>query len=289
MEDLTEENAGLGVFTPGMDFSRVHRSGVSAILRKGESVTASPTMRRIGASLVNEAGDGAAPASTSTPRASPMAASATTPSRGLLAAAFDYSSMRSVTSSSVGRWLPLESRRRRGDHAFGRRHRRWPPRGQAHRDVDLRALSDEVGALVFTMSAWTGDAPHDRPSVAASAPTTARVSGSPRTSLVGGIVSHPFDVIKTCMQGDLAQARAGGRRAVLRLRQRPATRAATRRSMRRSPQIGARGAYGEHHGGAGRRAADAGGAPLIEGRSKHSRASPPFSQFDRFAISRRSS
>ena len=40
-------SAKKGYHTPGMDFSRVHRSGVSAILRKGESVTASPTMRRI--------------------------------------------------------------------------------------------------------------------------------------------------------------------------------------------------------------------------------------------------
>jgi len=31
----------------GMDFSRVHRSGVSAILRKGESTSCSPTMKRV--------------------------------------------------------------------------------------------------------------------------------------------------------------------------------------------------------------------------------------------------
>ena len=31
----------------GMDFSRVHRSGVSAILRKGESVSCSPTIKRV--------------------------------------------------------------------------------------------------------------------------------------------------------------------------------------------------------------------------------------------------
>ena len=38
----------------------------------------------------------------------------------------------------------------------------------------------------------------------------AAVGGSILGGLVGGIVSHPFDVVKTCMQGDLAQARYGG-------------------------------------------------------------------------------
>ena len=36
-----------GYHKRGMDFSRVQRSGVSAILRKGESVSCRPTMRRV--------------------------------------------------------------------------------------------------------------------------------------------------------------------------------------------------------------------------------------------------
>ena len=271
-------SAKKGYHTPGMDFSRVHRSGVSAILRKGESVTASPTMRRItmrevwrwrgdhenlylDASCLNYGfGDDAL--------ARPPLATV------------DYSSMRSVTgaASSGGGYRSnrgggvaithsgdvIDGGRREGKHTI---------------DVDLRALSDEVGALVFTMSAWTGTLRTIvRPEVRCVDPDDRSVSRSPRTSSRGArrAPHRRHHVPRLAAGGRRHLARAGGRRALLRLRQRPERHARLRGDSRGDRQDRRAARRGER----GRRAADAGGAEGVRegGRANVSRAEcAPFS------------
>ena len=47
LEDAVENSIKKGYHKRGMDFSRLHRSGVSTILRKGESYAVSPNIKRI--------------------------------------------------------------------------------------------------------------------------------------------------------------------------------------------------------------------------------------------------
>ena len=225
---------------------------MSAILCKGESVTASPTMRRIrcergwrgdhenlyldASCLTYGFGDDAL--------ARPPLAT------------IDYSSMRSVTgaASSGGGYRSnrgggvaithsgdvIDGGRREGKHTI---------------DVDLRALSDEVGALVFTMSAWTGrSARSSVPRCAVSTPTTARVS---RCHVRARCAPRPYTAVM-CRVWRPAVAPPGACRRSASCA-RPANGPNDTRGYaaihEAIAKIGAR-----RVGGAGRRAADAGGA-----------------------------
>ena len=137
-----------GYHKKGMDFSRVQRSGVSAIMRKGESVTASPTMKAVRFEEVwRWAGE-----DTLYLDASALAYSFD----GKPLAYVDYDNQRSATglvSGGVhtaygegGRGVAL---RHSGDQIDAEK------REGTHRvDIDLRALSDQVGAIYLTLSAW---------------------------------------------------------------------------------------------------------------------------------------
>ena len=137
-----------GYHKKGMDFSRVQRSGVSAIMRKGESVTASPTMKAVRFEEVwRWAGE-----DTLYLDASALVYSFD----GKPLAYVDYHNQRSATglvSGGVhtaygegGRGVAL---RHSGDQIDAEK------REGTHRvDIDLRALSDQVGAIYLTLSAW---------------------------------------------------------------------------------------------------------------------------------------
>ena len=139
-----------GYHKKGMDFSRVHKSGVSAILRKGESCSASPTMHRLrleevwryrteetlflDATALAYGFDGE-------PRAH-VDYSQTSSANGL-AGRYHY-------SGGGHRGGRAAAMRHSGDVIDGGKRE-----GKHTIDINLRSLSDEVGALYFTLSGWT--------------------------------------------------------------------------------------------------------------------------------------
>jgi len=137
-----------GYHKRGMDFSRVQRSGVSTILRKGESVTASPTMKSIRLEQVWRYSRGTifldASALTYTFEGKPLAY-------------VDYAHRQSATGlvrggvhSTVTDGAARVALRHSGDcMAHDRKE------GTHTIDIDLRALSDKVGAIYLTLSAFT--------------------------------------------------------------------------------------------------------------------------------------
>lgn len=135
-----------GYHKRGMDFSRVQRSGVSAILRKGESVSASPTMKAVRLEEVwRWAGHGSKFLD-----ASALAYTFEGEPAGLV----DYANQRSVTGliASRGYTAYVDGARRvamlhSGDQIQGNE-------GTHTIQLDLRALSDKVGAIWLTLSAW---------------------------------------------------------------------------------------------------------------------------------------
>lgn len=135
----------------GMDFSRIQRSGVSSILRKGESISASPTMKRVRLIEVwRWAGNG-----TLFLDASALAYSFGGSPLGHV----DYSEQQSTTGLVTGGCHRIvtggQSRvamRHSGDVIDHAHHE-----GKHTIDIDLRALSDEVGAIYLTLSAWQQD------------------------------------------------------------------------------------------------------------------------------------
>jgi len=142
-----QQSEAKGYHTRGMDFSRVQRSGVSAILRKGESVSASATIRRLRLQEVWRWRG----AETLYLDASCL----TYGFDGQHLAVVDYSSMRSVSGASEsadgvygrgGRCAithsgdVLDDARSEGKHTI---------------NVDLHALSNKVGSLYLTLSSWT--------------------------------------------------------------------------------------------------------------------------------------
>ena len=137
-----------GYHKKGMDFSRVQRSGVSAILRKGESVTASPTMKAIRFEEVwRWAGE-----HTLFLDASALAYSFD----GTPLAYVDYANQRSATGLVSG---GVHTAHGKGGRGVAMRHSGdqidVEMREGTHRvDIDLRALSDRVGAIYLTLSAW---------------------------------------------------------------------------------------------------------------------------------------
>jgi len=138
-----------GYHKSGMDFSRVQRSGVSSLLRKGESVSASASMRNV---VLEESWRWARGAGTLYLDASCL----TFGYDGTFLAAVDYSRTRSVSGAAVsgrgytagGRVAILHS----GDVIDDERCE-----GKHTIKVDLAAMSDQVGSMWFTMSSFTTD------------------------------------------------------------------------------------------------------------------------------------
>ena len=130
-----------------MDFSRVQRSGVSAILRKGESISCQPTIRRIRLEQVwRWRGAGTIYLD---------ASCITYGFQGQQFANIDYSNTVSVSGlaqsshGATGRFGDVAIRhsgdvlipeKRQGTHTI---------------NINLRELSDQVGAIYLTLSAWT--------------------------------------------------------------------------------------------------------------------------------------
>jgi len=137
-----------GYHRRGMDFSRVQRSGVSTILRKGESVSASPTMKAIRLEEVWRY---------SGPGTIFLDASALTYSfDGTPLAYVDYANRRSATGlvhggvhSTYGEGAARVALLHSGDRIADEKRE-----GVHTIDIDLRALSDRVGAIYLTLSAW---------------------------------------------------------------------------------------------------------------------------------------
>jgi len=136
-----------GYHKRGMDFSRVQRSGVSAILRKGESVSASPTMKAIRFEEVWRY-----PASTIFLDASALTYSFD----GTPLAHVDYANLRSATGvvtggmhSTYGQGAARVALRHSGDQIAHEKRE-----GSHVIDIDLCALSNRVGAIYLTLSAW---------------------------------------------------------------------------------------------------------------------------------------
>ena len=132
---------------PGMDFSRVQKSGTSAILRKGESYAASATMRRVRLEEVwrwrgHET----------------LFLDASCLSYGYHGerlAAVDFSNRTSV-SGMANSGDGVHNRRGRAaiEHS-GDVIEHARSEGRHTIDIDLHALSDKVGSLFVTLSAWT--------------------------------------------------------------------------------------------------------------------------------------
>lgn len=141
-----------GYHKRGMDFSRVQRSGVSNILRKGESVSASPTMKMVRLEEVWR-WDG------SNGGTKFLDASALTYGfDGTPLTEVDFSERISVTglTSSSGGYATY----RAGERRVALRHSGDQidhNEGTHTIDIDLRALSDKVGAIYLTLSAWQED------------------------------------------------------------------------------------------------------------------------------------
>lgn len=141
-------SAKKGYHKKGMDFSRVQRSGVSAILRKGESVSASPTMKTI---RLEEVWRYPGEATIF------LDASALTYSfEGMPLAHVDYSSTRSATGVvsggvhvAYGEGAARVALRHSGDQIVHDKRE-----GTHTIDIDLSVLSDRVGAIYLTLSAW---------------------------------------------------------------------------------------------------------------------------------------
>jgi stress response protein SCP2 len=134
----------------GMDFSRVQRSGVSAILRKGESVSASPTMKAIRVEQLWRYQTH----NTIFLDASALAYDA----RGEVLGHVDYASTRSVTglvASGEGYGTYREGRGRVAMRHSGDVIDHERKEGKHTIDIDLRALSDRVLSIVLVFSAFT--------------------------------------------------------------------------------------------------------------------------------------
>ena len=129
----------------GMDFSRVHRSGVSAILRKGESASCSPTIRRVRLEQVWRWRGGTIYLD---------ASCLTYGFDGAKLAQVDYSHMISVSGLTNSANHGVYGRdgevavRHSGDVLQGHE-------GTHTIDLSLRTLSDKVESCYFTLSAWT--------------------------------------------------------------------------------------------------------------------------------------
>jgi len=132
----------------GMDFSRVQRSGVSSILRKGESVSASPTMKAVRLEQLWRYSRGTifldASALTYNFDDKPLAQvdySSTVSATGLV-----NGGVHSTVTAGAARVAlrhsgdVMEHDKKQGTHTI---------------DIDLRALSDKVGSIYLTLSAWT--------------------------------------------------------------------------------------------------------------------------------------
>jgi stress response protein SCP2 len=145
--DSVHRSEKKGYHKKGMDFNRVQRSGISAILRKGESVSASATMRRVrleevwrwrgGHSLFLDA------------------SCLTYGFDGRFLTVVDYSNQHSVSGLAQS-----------GDGVYGRSGKRAithsgdvidddRSEGKHTINVELSSLSDKVGSLYITLSAWT--------------------------------------------------------------------------------------------------------------------------------------
>ena len=170
------------------------RSGVSAILRKGESCSANPTMRRLRVAEVWRY----ATAEVLFLDASCLAYGFD----GRPRATVDYSDTRSPNGLAGGHHYAgggvHGGRGRGGGGAPAIRHSGdviddAQREGKHTIDVNLRALSDEVGALYLTLSAWTTAlaeivrpevraprSPRARPALAPHSPRAARAAARRR-------------------------------------------------------------------------------------------------------------
>jgi len=139
-----------GYHRKGMDFSRVQRSGVSAILRKGESCACQPTMKAVRLEQVWRWARG----EWIYLDASALCYGFDGSALGLV----DYSQTQSVTGLvDGGRGVAIVragsarvALRHSGDIIDGGRKE-----GRHTIDIDLKALSDKVGSVFLTLSAWT--------------------------------------------------------------------------------------------------------------------------------------
>jgi hypothetical protein len=138
-----------GYHKKGMDFSRVQRSGVSAILRKGESCMCQPTMKSVRFEQVWRFNGGVIFLD---------ASALCYDFHGTPLGFVDYSHTRSVSGlvSGGGAGAVVTGGRARvalihsGDVVDHARKE-----GKHTVDIDLKALSDKVGSIFLTLSAWT--------------------------------------------------------------------------------------------------------------------------------------
>jgi len=134
----------------GMDFSRVQRSGCSAILRKGESCACQPTMRAVRLEQIWRWGRG---------DVIYLDASALCYDFDGTALGFvDYSHMQSVTglvAGGMGASVVVDGRARVALRHSGDVVDAGRKEGKHTIDIDLKALSDKVGSIFLTLSAWT--------------------------------------------------------------------------------------------------------------------------------------
>ena len=205
MEDLSEsENAGLGVFTAVVETSLLQPTLYWKNARQQRlPITLDPRIvyRGIGASLVNEAGQMALQFSLSGRLKELLSDVPAAALGGLLAAAFASPvELVMIQQQRFGGSLlstPLKIVQSHGVFGAG-----------LFRGLGCAALRDAI-----YVGGMLGVAPAAQRSMTERGSVGelwAAVGGSILGGLVGGIVSHPFDVVKTCMQGDLAQARYGG-------------------------------------------------------------------------------
>ncbi len=205
MEDLSEpENAGLGVFTAVVETSLLQPTLYWKNARQQRlPITLDPRIvyRGIGASLVNEAGQMALQFSLSGRLKELLSDVPAAALGGLLAAAFASPvELVMIQQQRFGGSLlstPLKIVQSHGVFGAG-----------LFRGLGCAALRDAI-----YVGGMLGVAPAAQRSMTERGSVGdlwAAVGGSILGGLVGGIVSHPFDVVKTCKQGDLAQARYGG-------------------------------------------------------------------------------
>jgi len=148
--DAVANSERKGYHKAGMDFSRVHRSGVSCLLRKGESVSASASMRHV---ILEEAWRWKRGGETLYLDASCL----TFGFGGDFLTAVDYSNTRSVSGASEsGRGYSARGGRVAIQHS-GDVLDEERSEGKHTIKVDLTAMSDRVASMWFTMSAWTTD------------------------------------------------------------------------------------------------------------------------------------
>ena len=147
----TANSVRKGYHKKGMDFSRVQRSGCSAILRKGESCACQPTMRAVRLEQIWRWAGG----HTIFLDASALCYSFDGRALGFV----DYAHMQSVTGlvagGSGGASIVVDGRSRVALCHSGDVVDHSRKEGKHTIDIDLKALSNDVGAIFLTLSAWT--------------------------------------------------------------------------------------------------------------------------------------